>query len=101
MSDRFNRRLSASNTLVQSLGLNPDATTKRLGDGFYEQQLITQQVIQLTGYRFIDGFSNNQDQYTGLMNAGVTFAKTYGLRPGVALTPAQMAQLQQRHRLAG
>jgi filamentous hemagglutinin len=37
--------------------------------------------------------SNDEDQYTALMNAGVTFAKEYGLRPGIALTPAQMAQL--------
>ncbi|MBC7682384.1 MAG: S-layer family protein, partial [Ferruginibacter sp.] len=66
---------------------------KRLGDGFYEQQLIDQQVIQLTGQRRLAGFDNNQDQYSALMNAGATFARAYGLRRGIALTPAQMAQL--------
>ena len=66
---------------------------KRLGDGFYEQQLIDQQIIQLTGQRRLAGFDNNQDQYGALMNAGATFAWAYGLRPGIAHTPAQMAQL--------
>jgi len=66
---------------------------KRLGDGFYEQQLIDQQVMQLTGYRYVDGYSNDTDEYTALMNAGATFARKYGLTPGVALTAAQMAQL--------
>ncbi|WP_431132256.1 filamentous hemagglutinin N-terminal domain-containing protein [Variovorax paradoxus] len=79
--------------LLNSLGLDPNDTLKRLGDGFYEQKLIREQVAQLTGYRYLDGFNSDEDQYTALMNAGVTFAKEYGLRPGIALTPAQMAQL--------
>ncbi|MDQ0590732.1 hemagglutinin repeat-containing protein [Variovorax paradoxus] len=83
----------SSDYLLNSLGLDPNHTLKRLGDGFYEQKLIREQVAQLTGYRFLDGFSSDEDQYTALMNAGVTFAKQYGLRPGVALTAAQMAQL--------
>jgi filamentous hemagglutinin len=52
-----------------------------LGDGFYEQKLIREQVAQLTGYRYLEGFNNDEDQYTALMNAGATFAKEYGLRP--------------------
>lgn len=83
----------SSDYLLSNLGLDPNNTLKRLGDGFYEQQLIREQVAQLTGYRYLDGFNNDDDQYTALMNAGVTFAKQYGLRPGVALTAAQMAQL--------
>jgi adhesin HecA-like repeat protein len=47
----------------------------------------------LTGYRYLDGFTSDDAQYTALMNAGAAFAQQYGLRVGVALTAAQMAQL--------
>ncbi|WP_454909647.1 hemagglutinin repeat-containing protein [Variovorax gossypii] len=87
------RQWLSSDYLLNNLGLDPNNTLKRLGDGFYEQKLIREQVAQLTGYRYLDGYSSDEDQYTALMNAGVTFAKEYGLRPGIALTPAQMAQL--------
>ncbi|BEP54055.1 MULTISPECIES: hemagglutinin repeat-containing protein [unclassified Variovorax] len=87
------RNWLSSDYLLNNLGLDPNNILKRLGDGFYEQKLIREQVAQLTGYRYLDGFSNDDEQYTALMNAGVTFAKQYGLRPGIALTPAQMAQL--------
>ncbi|SFQ75401.1 filamentous hemagglutinin, partial [Variovorax sp. OK605] len=87
------RNWLSSDYLLNNLGLNPDATLKRLGDGFYEQRLVREQVAQLTGYRYLDGFQNDETQYAALMNAGATFAKQYGLRPGVALSAAQMAQL--------
>jgi filamentous hemagglutinin len=45
------------------------------------------------GYRYVDGFGNDETEYTALMNAGVTFARQYGLSVGVALNAAQMAQL--------
>lgn len=87
------RNWLSSDYLLSNLGLDPNNILKRLGDGFYEQKLIREQVAQLTGYRYLDGFNNDEDQYAALMNAGVTFAKQYGLRPGVALSAAQMAQL--------
>ena len=37
--------------------------TKRLGDGFYEQKLIREQINQLTGRRFLSGYANDQAQY--------------------------------------
>ncbi|WP_445286458.1 two-partner secretion domain-containing protein [Variovorax atrisoli] len=87
------RNWLSSDYLLSKLGLDPNNILKRLGDGFYEQKLIREQVAKLTGYRYLDGFNNDEDQYAALMNAGATFAKEYGLRPGVALTAAQMAQL--------
>nr|WP_242631023.1 hemagglutinin repeat-containing protein [Variovorax paradoxus] len=87
------RRWLSSDYMLNSLGQDPNNILKRLGDGFYEQKLIREQVAQLTGYRYLDGYYSDEEQYTALMNAGVTFAKEYGLRPGIALTPAQMAQL--------
>jgi len=87
------RNWLSSDYLLNNLGLDPNTTLKRLGDGFYEERLIREQVAQLTGYRYLDGFTSDDAQYTALMNAGAAFAQQYGLRVGVALTAAQMAQL--------
>ncbi|WP_256099222.1 filamentous hemagglutinin N-terminal domain-containing protein [Variovorax sp. SG517] len=87
------RNWLSSDYLLNNLGLDPSTTLKRLGDGFYEERLIREQVAQLTGYRYLDGFTSDDAQYAALMNAGAAFAQQYGLRVGVALTAAQMAQL--------
>ncbi|RTD83401.1 filamentous hemagglutinin N-terminal domain-containing protein [Variovorax atrisoli] len=87
------RNWLSSDFLLNNLGLDPNTTLKRLGDGFYEERLIREQVAQLTGFRYLDGFTSDDAQYTALMNAGAAFAQQYGLRVGVALTAAQMAQL--------
>ncbi|MDR6888583.1 MULTISPECIES: two-partner secretion domain-containing protein [Variovorax] len=87
------RNWLSSDYLLNHLGQDPNNTLKRLGDGFYEQRLIREQVAQLTGYRYLDGYDSDEAQYTALMDAGLTFARQYGLRPGIALSDAQMAQL--------
>ncbi|WP_430504635.1 hemagglutinin repeat-containing protein [Ralstonia pseudosolanacearum] len=83
----------SSDTMLTQLSVDPALTQKRLGDGFYEQKLVREQVAQLTGRRFLDGYSSDEAQYRALIDNGVTYAKAWGLRPGVALTAAQMAQL--------
>lgn len=88
----FSTWLSSDYMLAQ-FALDPTITQKRLGDGFYEQRLILEQVTQLTGRRFIDGYAADEAQYQALMNNGVTYALAHQLIPGVALTDAQMAQL--------
>ncbi|HEI3424649.1 TPA: hemagglutinin repeat-containing protein, partial [Escherichia coli] len=70
-----------------------DNMLKRLGDGFYEQRLIREQVVALTGQRYLDGYSNDEEQFKALMDAGIAFGKQYNLTPGVALTAEQMALL--------
>ncbi|MED0397060.1 hemagglutinin repeat-containing protein, partial [Escherichia coli] len=72
---------------------NGDNMLKRLGDGFYEQRLIREQVVALTGQRYLDGYSNDEEQFKALMDAGIAFGKQYNLTPGVALTAEQMALL--------
>ncbi len=79
--------------MLGALGLDPAATQMRLGDGFYEQQLIREQVAQLTGQRFLAGDSDDEAQFQALMDAGVAFAEAWDLIPGVALTAEQMAAL--------
>jgi len=82
-----------SDYMTAALGYDPATTQKRLGDGFYEQLLVREQVAQLTGRRFLADYSSDEQQYRALMNAGITYAQTYNLRPGVALSAEQMAML--------
>jgi filamentous hemagglutinin len=70
-----------------------DSTLKRLGDGYYEQRLVREQVIGITGQRYLDGYTNDEAQFKSLMDQGITFGKAYNLKIGVALTSEQMALL--------
>ncbi|KTC64436.1 hypothetical protein AO262_31800 [Pseudomonas fluorescens ABAC62] len=83
----------SSDYMLGRLNLDPAATQQRLGDGFYEQKLVREQVAQLTGRRFVDGYANDEEQYRGLIDSAVTLAGQWKLIPGVALTAEQMAQL--------
>ncbi len=83
----------SSDYMLSQLSYDPATTTKRLGDGFYEQKLIREQVSELTGKRFLVGYASDEAQYQALMQNGVTFAQQYQLTPGIALSAAQIAQL--------
>lgn len=83
----------SSDYMLERLNLDPAGTQQRLGDGFYEQKLIREQVAQLTGRRFVDGYASDEAQYRGMIDSAVTLADQWKLIPGVALTAAQMAQL--------
>lgn len=83
----------SSDYMLNSLSYDPATITKRLGDGFYEQKLVREQVAQLTGRRFLTGYANDEQQYQALMANGTTFAQSHQLIPGVALSEAQIAQL--------
>ena len=54
---------------------------------------MREQVSRLTGQRFLEGYADDEAQYRALMNAGLTYAEQWQLRPGVALSAEQMAQL--------
>ncbi|EBV1275491.1 filamentous hemagglutinin N-terminal domain-containing protein [Salmonella enterica subsp. enterica serovar Oranienburg] len=82
-----------TDVMQQAFADDPSALTKRLGDGYYEQRLVEQQVTQLTGQRYLPGYTGNEDQFRALMDAGIAFGKRYKLTPGVALTPDQMSLL--------
>ncbi|EQA5826839.1 hemagglutinin repeat-containing protein [Escherichia coli] len=82
-----------SDYMQKAFSQNGDNMLKRLGDGFYEQRLIREQVVALTGQRYLDGYSNDEEQFKALMDAGIAFCKQYNLTPGVALTAEQMALL--------
>ncbi|MFC6839770.1 hemagglutinin repeat-containing protein [Xanthomonas theicola] len=83
----------SSDYLLNQMGHSADTLQKRLGDGYYEQKLVREQIGQLTGRRFLEGYKSDEAQYQALLEAGATVGKAWNLRPGVALSAAQMAQL--------
>lgn len=82
-----------SDYMLAAIAHNPATTLKRLGDGFYEQRLIREQVAQLTGRRFLQGYANDEAQFRALMDSGVTYAQQWHLVPGIGLTAEQMTRL--------
>ncbi|WP_437216599.1 hemagglutinin repeat-containing protein [Pectobacterium sp. LFLA-215] len=85
----------SSDYMLSQLRTDPSITQKRLGDGFYEQRLVREQIVELVGQRYLADYTSDEDQYKGLMEAGVSFAKKFNLVPGVALTAEQMKQITQ------
>ena len=83
----------SSDYMYNQLLWDNDKVNKRLGDGFYEQELIRNQVTQLTGMRHLNGYTNDEEEYKALMDAGIAYAKEYNLKPGIALTKEQIAAL--------
>ncbi|AJG22983.1 hemagglutinin repeat-containing protein [Cupriavidus basilensis] len=83
----------SSDYMLGALGLDPQQVQKRLGDGFYEEKLVRDQVTALTGRTFLAGYTDQMKEYQALMNSGVTYAKSFGLSPGVGLSDDQMRQL--------
>ncbi|MBG3014627.1 hemagglutinin repeat-containing protein [Proteus faecis] len=94
--ERFTRRSKfiSSDYLLSRVDYSPSQVHKRLGDGAYEQRLVREQVLKLTGRPSLyEGDAMTQYQF--LMNNGANVASDFNLRPGVSLTPEQIAALQQ------
>ncbi|MBW3872516.1 two-partner secretion domain-containing protein [Neisseria meningitidis] len=87
------RRWLGSDYMLQQLKLDTNHLHKRLGDGYYEQKLVNEQIHRLTGYRRLDGYRSDEEQFKALMDNGLTAAKTFGLTPGIALSSEQVARL--------
>ncbi|TFY98326.1 two-partner secretion domain-containing protein [Ramlibacter humi] len=87
------RQWMSSSYMLDALNIDPSSLTKRLGDGFYEQRLVREQLLVLTGQRFVGNYTDEDAQYRSLLANAVTAAKQWSLRPGIALSAAQMEQL--------
>ncbi len=83
----------SSDYVLDALGLDPQKTQKRLGDGFYETQLVRDQIAALTGRTLLGGDADYLAQYTALLGNGVAYGKQFDLSVGVGLSDVQMQQL--------
>ena len=87
------KKFLSSDYMYEQMKRDPDKTMKRLGDGFYEQELVRQQIMSLRGTRYLPGYTGDEEEYKALMESGAAFARKYDLKPGIALTKEQMAAL--------
>ncbi|WP_241093103.1 hemagglutinin repeat-containing protein [Xanthomonas bonasiae] len=83
----------SSDYLLDKLGVDPEWTQTRLGDGFYEQRLVLDQITQLTGRRYLGNYDDGVAQYRALLDGAVAEAGALHLDVGVALTAEQVAAL--------
>ena len=80
----------SSQYMIDALANDPERRLKRLGDGFYEQQLINEQIVSATGKQYLEGYTDNEAEYKSLLEAGIAFGKAFKLAPGIALSKEQM-----------
>lgn len=80
----------SSQYMIDVLANDPERRLKRLGDGFYEQQLINEQIVSATGKQYLEGYTDNEAEYKALLEAGIAFGKAFKLAPGIALSKEQM-----------
>ncbi|MBO7380636.1 MAG: hemagglutinin repeat-containing protein, partial [Neisseriaceae bacterium] len=75
--------------------LQPENQMKRIGDGYYEQRLINEQIANLTGYRYLGGYASDEEQFKALMDNGIAIADDLQLTVGIKLTHDQVNRLTQ------
>ena len=84
----------SSDYMLSRLGYNADATTKRLGDAFYENQLVRDSIFEQTGKRYLSAdITSDTEQYQYLMDNALTLKDELKLTPYVRLTADQIAAL--------
>ena len=87
------KKFLSSDYMYNRLKWDPDKIPKRIGDGFYEQQLLADQILKQTGKRHLDGYTDDETAFRALMDAGITYAKEMNLSPGIKLSKEQIAAL--------
>lgn len=83
----------SSDYLLERVKADPEKVGKRLGDGYFEQQFVLQQIGTLTGKKYLGDYGSDMEQFAAMMNAGAVVAEAMDLKVGVGLTAEQMASL--------
>ena len=91
-----NRRNFLSFDYVLSrLKLDPMNIQKRLGDGYYEQQLVMQEIMRQTGKSRLQSGLSAEEQYRQLMDVGLSVTKSQSIALGRGLTEAEQKNLKE------
>ncbi|MBO7865700.1 hemagglutinin repeat-containing protein [Burkholderia pseudomallei] len=83
----------SSDYFFQQLGVDLTHIPKRLGDGFYEQQLVRNEITALTGKAVLGPYTDIQSMYESLLASGAALSKSLNLPLGMSLSPEQVSQL--------
>ncbi|HMW50439.1 MAG TPA: hypothetical protein PKC70_19245, partial [Cellvibrionaceae bacterium] len=104
---------TSSDYFFSQLGYDPEQIGRRLGDSFYETELVRQAVMETRGVRFVTdprtglAIDSDEAQYRYLLDNALEAQKDLQLAVGTALTPEQVRALTQdivwleRHEMAG
>ncbi|MFJ1219043.1 hemagglutinin repeat-containing protein [Yersinia enterocolitica] len=82
-----------SDYVLEQLNHDPDVIFKRLGDNAYEQRLVRDQILALTGKTVASDYRSEQEQFEQLFAAGLEYSKTFNIALGTRLSAEQMAAL--------
>ncbi|MFY0639798.1 MAG: hemagglutinin repeat-containing protein [Bermanella sp.] len=86
----------SSDYMLEKMGINTkDEASARLGDGYLEQKIVRDQIIELTGKQYVNGSDNTESQYIELMENALAAHSQLQLSPGVALTAEQIKNLDE------
>ncbi len=83
----------SSDYLLERVKADPEKVSKRLGDGYFEQKFVIEQIAKLTGRPYLGDYGSDMEQFAALMEAGAVAAEELNLEIGVVLTAEQMASL--------
>ena len=89
------RNFLSSDYVLSRLKLDPMNIQKRLGDGYYEQQLVMQEIMRQTGKSRLQSGLTAEEQYRQLMDAGISVTKSQSIALGRGLTEAEQKNLKE------
>ncbi|MCG9752728.1 hemagglutinin repeat-containing protein [Vibrio brasiliensis] len=85
-----------SDYFMSSVGFNPEADVKFLGDAFYDSRIISQAIFEQTGQQYLnDSIGSQLEQMQQLIDAAESQKSSLNLTAGIALSSAQIANLTQ------
>ena len=89
------RNFLSSDYVLNRLKLDPMNVQKRLGDGYYEQQLVMQEILRQTGKSRLQSGLTAEEQYRKLMDAGINLTKSQSIALGRELTVSEQNNLKE------
>ena len=89
------RNFLSSDYVLSRLKLDPMNVQKRLGDGYYEQQLVMQEIMRQTGKSRLQSGLSAENQYRQLMDAGISVTQSQSIALGRGLTEAEQKNLKE------
>ena len=89
------RNFLSSDYVLSRLKLDPMNVQKRLGDGYYEQQLVMQEIMRQTGKSRLQSGLSAEEQYRQLMDAGISVTKSQSVALGRGLTEVEQKNLKE------
>ena len=89
------RNFLSSDYVLSRLKLDPMNVQKRLGDGYYEQQLVMQEIMRQTGKSRLQSGLSAEEQYRQLMDAGISVTQSQSIALGRGLIEAEQKNLKE------